>query len=81
MTDIANKTNSPLLDGVSQTDRATMLECIGYHVASFRKGEIVAFEEENIRHIGIVLSGAVDMIKEDPAQKDPRLPLRPCTDA
>ena len=25
----------------------------------------MAFEEENIRHVGIVLSGAVDMVKED----------------
>ena len=42
-----------------------MLSCIGYHIGTFQKGEIVAFEDENIRHIGILLSGAVDMIKED----------------
>ena len=42
-----------------------MLGCIGYHIGTYQKGEIVAFEEENIRHVGIVLSGAVDMIKED----------------
>ena len=65
MTDIINKTKSPLFNGISQTDRAAMLDCIGYHVATFQKGEIIAFEEENIKHIGIVLSGAVDMIKED----------------
>ena len=65
VTDIVNKMQSPLFDGISQSDRATMLGCIGYHVAAFQKGEIVAFEDENIKHIGIVLSGAVDMIKED----------------
>ena len=57
--------NSPLFHGISAEDRKTMLGCIGYHIATYRKGEIVAFEAENIRHIGIVLSGAVDMIKED----------------
>ena len=65
MHDIINEINSPLFNGISQDDRATMLGCIGYHIGTFQKGEIVAFEEENIKHIGIVLSGAVDMIKED----------------
>lgn len=60
-----NKMNSPLFDGISPENRKAMLGCIGYHIGSFRKGDIVAFEEENIKHIGILLSGAVDMIKED----------------
>ena len=42
-----------------------MLGCIGYHIREFQKGEMIAFEEENIRHVGVVLEGAVDMIKED----------------
>ena len=56
---------SPLFDGISLENRKTMLDCIGYRVRTFQKGDIVAFEEENIRHIGILLSGSVDMIKED----------------
>ena len=65
MKDILLEVNSPLFDGVNSEDRKTMLGCIGYHIAAFRKGDIVAFEEENIRHIGIILSGSVDMVKED----------------
>ncbi len=65
MHDIVNEIHSPLFNGISQEDRCTMLGCIGYHIATFQKGEIVAFEDENIKHIGILLSGAVDMIKED----------------
>ena len=42
-----------------------MLGCIGYHIGTFKKGDIVAFEGEHLRHIGILLSGAVDMVKED----------------
>ena len=56
---------SPLFDGITPEERQGMLGCIGYHIAGFRKGDIVAFEEENIRHVGIVLSGSVDMVKED----------------
>lgn len=56
---------TPLFAGIGAEDRKTMLHCIGYHVSRYRKGDIVAFEAENIRHIGIVLSGSVDMIKED----------------
>ena len=65
MLDILREVNSPLFDGISPEDRKAMLGCIGYHIGTFRKGDIVAFEEENIRHIGIIISGAVDMIKED----------------
>ena len=65
MKDIIQEINSPLFDGISPEERKAVLGCIGYHIGTFRKGEIVAFEAENIRHIGIVLSGAVDMIKED----------------
>lgn len=57
--------NTPLFEGITPEERKGMLGCIGYRVADFRKGEIVAFEEENIRNVGIVLSGSVDMIKGD----------------
>lgn len=65
MQNILNEVNSPLFDGIDPEDRKAVFHCVGYHIGTFRKGDVVAFEEENIRHIGIVLSGAVDMIKED----------------
>lgn len=65
MRDFMNEVKSPLFDGISPEDRKTMLGCIGYHIGTFQKNDIVAFEEENIKHIGILLSGAVDMVKED----------------
>ena len=57
--------NSPLFDGIALEDRKGMLGCIGYHISAYRKGEIIAFEAENIKYVGILLSGTVDMIKED----------------
>lgn len=65
MQDVIQKLNTPLFDGITPEDRGAMLHCIGYYVSSFRKGEVVAFEAERIRHVGIVISGSVDMIKED----------------
>ena len=65
MNDVLLGLNSPLFDGILPEDRKAMLGCIGYHIGTFRKGDIIAFEDENIRHVGIVLSGTVDMVKED----------------
>ena len=65
MEDITGGVNSRLFEGIALTDRRAVLDCVGYHAGTFKKGEIVAFEAENMEHIGLVLSGAVDMVKED----------------
>lgn len=65
MHDFITEVHSPLFDGIDPRDRNAMLDCTGYHIGTYRKGDIVAFEEENIKHIGIPLTGSVDMIKED----------------
>ena len=65
MDDLILQLKSPLFDGITPSDRKPMLHCIGYHVGKYSKGEIIAFEGENLKHIGIVLSGSVDMVKED----------------
>ena len=60
MNDILSEVNSSLFAGISSDERKAMLGCIGYHISTFRKGDIIAFEEENIKHIGIVLSGSCE---------------------
>ena len=65
MTEIIEKVNSPLFHGIKPEEMKPMLSCISYHIGAYKKDEIISFEEENIKHIGIVISGAVDMIKED----------------
>lgn len=56
---------SPLFAGIQASDLELMLNCQGYYISTYTKGEIIMFEAEHIRHIGIILSGSVDMIKED----------------
>lgn len=62
---IAESFNSPLFNGLSPENRSAILSCIGYHISSYKKGQTVVFEQERIIHIGILLSGTVDMVKED----------------
>ena len=57
--------NAPLFAGIKNEDMGAMLHCIGYHISSFSSGEIIALEGEHLKHVGIVLSGRVDMVKED----------------
>ncbi len=56
---------SPLFSGIEPENRVAILSCITYHISTFSKGEVVALEGENLKHIGLVLSGSVDMVKED----------------
>ncbi len=65
MQEIISEIKSPLFADILPEDLTAMLGCIGYRIGIFKKGEIIVFEEENIKHIGIILSGTVDMIKED----------------
>ena len=65
MLELLKTVESPLFRGIRKEDMEPMFHCIGYRVASFQKGEILGFEGENLKHIGIVISGTVDMVKED----------------
>ena len=65
MKNIMGQVHSPLFHGIKPDERNAMLGCIGYHIGTFKKGDIVAFEGDNLKHIGIIISGAVDMVKED----------------
>ena len=65
MKNLMDALRSPLFRGIKTEELQGMLGCIGYHIGTFKKGDIVAFEGEHLRHIGILLSGAVDMVKED----------------
>ena len=65
MNDVLQGVNSPLFYGIKPDELNAMLGCIGYHIGTFKKGDIVAFESDHLKHIGILISGVVDMVKED----------------
>lgn len=62
---IALAQSSPLFEGIDPGKMDVMLNCIGYHVKRYEKGESLALEEADIQQVGILLSGSVDMVKED----------------
>ena len=65
MQELIYQVETPLFEGIEGEDRKSVLGCVGYHISAFRKGDPIAFEDENIRHVGLLLSGSVDMVKED----------------
>ena len=65
MKNFMREVHSLLFYGIKPDELNAMLGCIGYHIGTFKKGDIVAFEGDNLKHIGIIISGAVDMVKED----------------
>ncbi len=57
--------NCPLFSEMSETEIRTALDCLGAKTAQFRKNETVFSEGKSAKHIGIVLSGAVQIVRID----------------
>ena len=55
----------PLFDGIAMEDLSAMMGCIGGRVLAIPKGQPVFREGDPATHVGLVLSGAVQMVRED----------------
>lgn len=55
----------PFFTGISPDKRTAMLTCLGARVRTVRKGEFLVLAQDEVRYIGIVLSGEIHMIHED----------------
>lgn len=55
----------PLFDGIRMEDLSAMLSCIGGRKVAAAKGQSVFREGDAATHVGMVLSGAVRMVRED----------------
>ena len=55
----------PLFDGIRVEDLGAMLGCIGGRTVSVQKGQPIYREGDPATHVGLVLSGAVQLIRED----------------
>ena len=55
----------PLFEGIDRKDYSVMLGCLGARVMGFGKHQQIFGEGEEAAYIGIVLSGAVQIVKED----------------
>ena len=63
--DIKTFINLPLFAGIKEEEIQPMLHCLGGLVKTYKKGAYVALAREEIKYVGIVLSGNIHMIHED----------------
>lgn len=54
-----------LFEGIQTDDLLPMLSCLGARVTRYKKNQILFSEGDDARFIGIVLSGSVQIVKED----------------
>ena len=55
----------PLFDGIDSADLSAMLACLGARQISAKKGHALFREGDPAVYVGIVLSGSVQLIRED----------------
>ncbi len=55
----------PLFDGISRTDFSGMLGCLGAKALDMKKGQPVLMEGDSTNYIGVILSGSVQIVRED----------------
>ena len=55
----------PLFEGIPMEDLDAMLNCIGGHFMEIRKGQSIFQEGDPAAYVGMVLTGAVRLVRED----------------
>ena len=57
--------NCPLFSGLEETEINALLECLGAEAISCPKEDFIFSAGETLRRIGVVLSGGVNILRED----------------
>ena len=55
----------PIFNEIKEDELSKLLGCVGYRVENYKKGALIFMEGDYLENIGIIVSGSVDMIKED----------------
>lgn len=55
----------PLFDSISERDLSSMLNCLGARVSRYQKNQVIFQEGDHAKYVGIVLSGAAQIVRED----------------
>ncbi len=56
---------SMLFEDITDEEKKEILGCLTYQIKNYKQGSVIALEGNEIKYIGVILSGSVDMIKED----------------
>lgn len=57
--------NNPLFEGVAFSDFERMADCLSAKTAVYQKGKVILLSGDTMDFVGFVLSGGVQIIKED----------------
>ena len=63
--DIEQLTLLPIFKGIREEDLPAMLTCLGSFQKKYQKDEVIFLESNEVRNVGIILSGTVHMVKDD----------------
>lgn len=55
----------PIFSGIRPENLSPMLQCLGSFHKQYHKNEIIFLESQEVKLVGVVLSGVVHMVKED----------------
>ncbi len=55
----------PLFQGIRTENLSPLLVCLAGHEKTYKKGEIIYLEEDDVKNVGVILEGTVLMLKED----------------
>ena len=65
MKDTEKLTGYELFKGITAGEIAKLLTCMNAAEKTYSKNEIITLEDDEVRFVGLVLGGAVNMVKED----------------
>ena len=60
-----NSAGNPLFDDIQDADRDALLNCLNAYTRTYHKGELLPMDTAERRDVGIILTGALNMVKED----------------
>ncbi len=55
----------PLFANINEVDLEQLFMCLRSYKHKYKRGENIIMEQDNVKYIGVVLSGVVHMIKDD----------------
>lgn len=55
----------PLFSGITENELNQLLYCCRSYEAEYKKGDFIILDDDKVTYVGIVLSGSVNMLKND----------------
>ena len=57
--------DNPLFNGMEETEINAILQCSGAFSKKYQKNDIIIHTEDEIKNIGLILNGKIEIIRED----------------